>query len=85
MIIYFADRNLNITGNASTSLPGGFRISDDLLSESLESGVNIFTLRVSYNDLTREELETKAIAGNFILKSGGHAFSDKENTYDSLS
>ena len=84
MIIYFADRNLNITGNASTSLPGGFRISDDLLSESLETGVNIFTLRISYNDLTREELETKAIAGNFILKSGGHAFSDKENTYDSL-
>ena len=25
MIIYFADRNLNIIGHASTSLPGGFK------------------------------------------------------------
>ena len=84
MIIYFADRNLNITGQASTSLPGGFRIMEDLLTEEVDSGVNVFTCKISYNDSNRQELESAVKVGTFLLKSGGTAFTDKENTYDSL-
>mgnify|MGYP000261556161 CR=1 FL=1 len=84
MIIYFADRNLHITGIASTSLPGGFRIYDDLTTEEIESGVNVFTCKIGYNDSSREALESAVSVGRFILKSSGSAFTDKENTYDSL-
>ena len=84
MVIYFADRNLNITGLASTSLPGGFRIMEDLLTEEIDSGVNVFTCRISYNDSSRQQLESAVKVGTFLLKSGGSAFTDKENTYDSL-
>lgn len=84
MIIYFADRNLHITGLASTGLPGGFRIFDDLTTEEIESGVNVFTCRIGYNDSSREELESAVSVGKFILKSSGSAFTDKENSYDSL-
>ena len=84
MIIYFADRNLNIVGHASTSLPGGFRVFDDLTTEEVDSGVNTFTCKISYNDSTRQELEAAVAVGRFILKSSGNAFTDKENSYDSL-
>lgn len=84
MIIYFADRNLNITGLASTSLPGGFRIMEDLLTEEVDSGVNVFTCKISYNDSSRQELESAVKVGTYLLKSGGSAFTDKENSYDSL-
>lgn len=84
MIIYFADRNLNIKALASTSLPGGFRICDDLLTEEIDTGVNVFTCKISYNDQSRSQLESVVKVGTFILKAGGTAFSDRENTYDSL-
>lgn len=84
MIIYFADRNLNITGQASTSLPGGFRIFEDTLTEEIESGVNIFEFRISYNDMTRLELESVIERSKYVLKSGGSAFYEGENSYTSL-
>ena len=84
MIIYFTDRNLNILGQASTTLPGGFRISDDLTTEEIESGVNTFSCRISYNDSSRRELESSIQVGRFILKQSGRAFYAKENSYDSL-
>ena len=84
MIIYFADRNLNITGQASTSLPGGFRIMEDLLTEEVDSGVNVFTCKISYNASNRHEVESAVKVVTFLLKSAGTAFTDKENTYDSL-
>ena len=84
MIIYFADRNLNITGLASTSLPSGFRISEDQLTEDVETGVNVFEFHVTYNDGSREELESTVKVGTYILKGGGNAFEEEVNTYDSL-
>ena len=84
MIIYIADRNLGITAQASTSLPGGFRIVEDTTTEEIESGVNTFTCRISYNDSTRQELESAVEVGRFVIKQSGRAFSDKENIYDSL-
>lgn len=37
MIIYFADRKLNILGQASTSLPKGFLLYDDVTTEDVDS------------------------------------------------
>lgn len=84
MIIYFADRDLNITGQASTSLPGGFRLYEDKLTEEIASGVNIFEFKVSHNDMARLDLEGVIARSKYVLKSGGSAFSEKENTYTSL-
>ena len=84
MIIYFADRGLNILGLASTTLPGGFRIVDDATVEDVDSGVNSFTCKIAYNEQTRVDLESAIQVGRFVLKSAGRAFSDSENIYDSL-
>ena len=84
MIIYFADRQLNILGQASTSLPQGLRTIEDLTTEDVDTGVNIFTCMVHCNGEPREKTETIAEEGHFILKGSGSAFSDRENTYDSL-
>lgn len=84
MIIYFADRNLQIVGQASTSLPGGYRFFDDLTTEEIDSGVNTFSCRISYNDGNRQDLESAIQVGRFVLKQSGRGFNDRENTYDSL-
>ena len=77
MIIYFCDRQLNILGHASTTLPQGNRIIDDKTVEDVESGVNSFECSVVWDASTRQELENSIVAGNYILKQ-----SDTE--YDSL-
>ncbi len=41
MIIYFADRRMNILGQASTALPEGLCIKDDKKTEEVEAGVGI--------------------------------------------
>lgn len=69
MIIYFCDRQLNILGHASTTLPDGFRVSQDKTVEDVESGVNTFECTISWDDGTRNELEDAIIAGNYILKT----------------
>lgn len=82
MIIYFADRDLEILGHASTTLPAGYRISDDLTVESVETGVNTFQCVISYTDETRAELEDAVQVGMFILKQSDTG--DADNIYDSL-
>lgn len=77
MIIYFCDRELNILAHATTVLPAGNRISGDKLVEDVETGVNSFEGFVTWDDNTRQELESAVVAGNYILKK-----SDTE--YDSL-
>ena len=84
MIIYITDRNLNILTHASTTLPGGFRISNDKTVEEIESGVNTFSCEISYTDDTRRDLEDAVKVGRYILKQRGRGFTDKENIYDSL-
>lgn len=82
MIIYFTDRNLNILAHASTTLPSGYRISDDKTVEDVTSGVNSFQCTVTYTADTRTEIEQSIQVGRFILKQSGRA--DAENSYDSL-
>lgn len=79
MIIYFCDRQLNILGQASTELPAGFRVSDDLTTEEVESGVNTFACAVSWKDDARTDIDNAVKIGNYILKSGSN-----DNNYNSL-
>ena len=41
MIIYFANRSMEIQGSASTGLPGGFTIVEDTKTEEIETGVAV--------------------------------------------
>ena len=71
MILYFADRKMNIIGQASTSLPNGLTIYDDWKKEDIESGVASFECRIPYDKKTRKDVEGMAAVGNYILRSNG--------------
>jgi len=76
MIVYFADRQLNILGTASTGLPDGIAILSDEKNEELESGVRTFTVVFAYDDATRELITQNVAVGNFLLRSA-----DDENEF----
>lgn len=83
MIIYFADRAMNILGSASTGLPKGLMITNDKKTEEISEGVAIFECNLDYNFVNpdedeEQEVDVKKLAavGNFILKQsadGGKA------------
>lgn len=75
MIIYFADRTMNILGSASTGLPKGLMITNDKKTEEISEGVAIFECNLDYdfansNEDEEQEVDAKKLAavGNFILK-----------------
>ena len=75
MIIYFADRAMNILGSASTGLPEGLMITNDKKTEEISEGVAIFECNLDYdfansNKDEKQEVDVKKLAavGNFILK-----------------
>lgn len=77
MIIYFADRAMNILGSASTGLPKGLMITNDKKTEEISEGVVIFECNLDYNFVNpdedeEQEVDVKKLAavGNFILKQG---------------
>lgn len=82
MIIYFADRDLEILGNASTQLPDGFRICDDLTVEEIDTGVNTFSCVLPYTQDDRADLEPMVAEGNYILKQSARG--DDDNAYDAV-
>ena len=57
MIIYFADRKINILGMASTSLPNGLRIYDDLTVEDVKTigAINRIALNAYFMDSLLQE------------------------------
>ncbi len=69
MIVYFSDRQMQVMGLASTNLPDGFVIIEDLKTEEIETGVATFSCRIGFNDENRLELEGMTNAGNFLLRS----------------
>lgn len=70
MIIYFADRYMNILGMASTELPEGLTIIDDRKFEDVETGVAALELTIPFSASTRAKAEACATVGNYILKKG---------------
>ena len=71
MIIYFANRSMEIQGSASTSLPSGYTIVEDTKTEEIETGVAVFECRVKFNRENRLQLEAMCEAGNYLLRSDG--------------
>jgi hypothetical protein len=69
MILYFADRHLNILGQASTHLPKGVRVTDDLKTEDVDTGISTFECDVHFNKSTRLKVEEWAELGNYILRN----------------
>jgi phage minor structural protein len=67
MILYFADKNFKILGTASTSLSGGYVITDDTKKEEVETGVATLDCTVAYTDDTRSDIESWCRAGNYVL------------------
>ena len=68
MIVYFADRKLNILGQASTRLPQGLMVTDDTKDEDVESGVAVFECEFAFARDTRAKVEACVKAGNYILR-----------------
>ena len=69
MILYFADRVMNIKGQASTALLKGFQIVSDRKVEEVETGVASFECSISFDDKNRLLLEEMTDAGNYLLRS----------------
>lgn len=67
MILYFADKNFKILGTASTSLSGGYVITDDTKKEEVETGIATLDCTVAYTDDTRGDIESWCRAGNYVL------------------
>ena len=56
MIIYFADRKMQILGQASTSLNEGLSIVEDGKTEYVSNGVVIFEVAICYGDSPQHDL-----------------------------
>lgn len=72
MILYFADRKMNILGYATTQLKSTYLIIDDKKTEEVESGISSFECEVSWASKDRLKLEAMMDAGNYILRSNGN-------------
>ena len=76
MIIYFANRKMKILGHATTNLPKGYVIKEDLKTEEVDTGVASFECKIGFNKENRIELEEMTNAGNYLLRSN-----DGENEF----
>lgn len=72
MILYFADRHMNVLGQASTELPKGLYISDDLKTEEVEAGVATLEFTLNYTASTRNDAKQYGSVGNYILRKNGN-------------
>lgn len=68
MILYFANRKMEILGQASTSLPEGFKIADDNKTEDTDTGIATFSCYIGYDEENRSKLEEMTDAGNYLLR-----------------
>ena len=71
MILYFTDRHMNVLGQASTHIPEGLRVSDDLKTEEVEAGVATLEFTLNYTEKTRKEASRYGAVGNYILRKNG--------------
>lgn len=71
MILYFADRRMNILGMASTELPKSNVIFDDQKIEEVDVGVKTFDCYLKFSWKTRKQLKVCTRAGNYLLRKSG--------------
>lgn len=73
MILYFANRKMEILGHASTAMRKGFVIVDDEKTEEIDTGVATFSCTIAYDTAqNRNQLEAMTEAGNYILRNNGN-------------
>lgn len=73
MILYFADRKMNILGQAGTFLQDGMAVMNDVKTEEIDEGVAILEFNLSYDPEWRKKAETWTEVGNYILRKDGDA------------
>lgn len=71
MILYFADRQFNILGSASTQLPKGLNITSDTKTESIDTGLKIFECVIEFEPEDRKKAERYTEPANYLLRSDG--------------
>lgn len=69
MIIYFADKKLNILGMASTKLSKGFKITDDSKVQAVDTGIATLGFKIVYTCENKALLEQMTTTGNQLLCS----------------
>lgn len=69
MICYFANRNMQVIGMASTELPDGYYISDDKWVEDIDSGVATFEFKIGYTDSQHLTVKDMCQVGNYVFRS----------------
>ena len=69
MIVYFADRKMNIVGLGGTDLKGRMLITDDVKTEDVDSGVASFSFEMPYSDEDHAEKKRILKEGNYILRN----------------
>ena len=62
---------MNVLGQASTELPKGLYISDDLKTEEVEAGVATLEFTLNYTASTRNDAKQYGSVGNYILRKNG--------------
>ena len=68
MILYFADRDLNIIGNASTQLTSTYILTDDIKKEDVDAGVSSFEGKIIFAEEDRINVERLVRTGNVIFR-----------------
>jgi len=69
MIVHFANRKIEILGTATTDLPYGIAIIDDMKTEELDTGLKTFECTLAYDDSSRKLVVDNVAVGNFLLRS----------------
>ena len=70
MILYFADREMNILGMASTGGTKGLLISDDELTEDVETASETLQFDLHYTSDNAASVIPMAQVGHYVLRSG---------------
>ncbi len=82
MILYFANRKMDILGIAATELPGSYVILSDKKIEDVDSGVSSFECKIGFNKSNRSTLEKMTQVGNYLLRSNDTGQFKKKYSYN---
>ena len=82
MILYFANRKMDILGIAATELPGSYVILSDKKIEDVDSGVSSFECEIGFNKSNRSTLEKMTQVGNYLLRSNDTGQFKKKYSYN---
>lgn len=71
MILYFADRGLNILGMASTELDGGAIVENDRKTGDLETGIQSFEFTIHWDEINGIKTRPWTTEGNYVFRFEG--------------